>query len=105
MGGTVGRVRAAVKHQYAPRTPCGTRVAALGCVTMTTTGKTVGGKVNMTAAALEAALNRALEAHPECDRIRVLKLIRLDNSKVWLTGMPSSRRSSTLRSPQTANVC
>jgi hypothetical protein len=40
--------------------------------------KTVTTKVSMTAAGLEAALNRALQAHPECEGFRVLKLMVLE---------------------------
>ncbi len=48
---------------------------------MTTISKTVTSKVSMTAEGLEAALNKALHAHPECEGIKVLKLTRLENSQ------------------------
>jgi hypothetical protein len=35
----------------------------------------------MTAEELEAALNKALQAHPECEGFRVLKLSPLENSR------------------------
>ena len=48
---------------------------------MTTTSKTVASKASVTADELGTALNRALQAHPECEGIRVLKLTRLENSQ------------------------
>jgi hypothetical protein len=38
-------------------------------------------KTGKTAAELVAALNKALQAHPECQGMRVLKLMPLENSQ------------------------
>ena len=47
---------------------------------MIASGKTLNGRASTTAKELEAALHKALQAHPECQGIRVLKLTLLENS-------------------------
>jgi hypothetical protein len=47
---------------------------------MITSGNTVNGRASKTAEELEAALHKALQAHPECQGIKVLKLTLLENS-------------------------
>jgi hypothetical protein len=47
---------------------------------MITSGNTVNGRASKTAKELEAALHKALQAHPECQGIKVLKLTLLENS-------------------------
>ena len=47
---------------------------------MITNGKTLNSRASKTAKELEAALHKALQAHPECQGIRVLKLTLLENS-------------------------
>jgi hypothetical protein len=47
---------------------------------MITSGNTVNGRTSKTAKELEAALHKALQAHPECQGIKVLKLTLLENS-------------------------
>ena len=47
---------------------------------MITNDKTTNGRASKTAKELEAALHKALQAHPECQGIRVLKLTLLENS-------------------------
>ena len=48
---------------------------------MKTSTKTVTSKVSMTAEGLEAVLNKALQTHPECEGVRVVKLTPLENSQ------------------------
>jgi hypothetical protein len=48
---------------------------------MITSGKPLNGRTSKTAKELEAALHKALQAHPECEGIRVLKLTLLENSQ------------------------
>jgi hypothetical protein len=45
------------------------------------TVKILNSRASKTAKELEAALNRALQAHPECQGIKVLKLNLLQNSQ------------------------
>ena len=59
----------------------GTTRGEAGCVLMTSIGKPIPGKASKTAKELEAALNKALQAHPECQGIKVLKLTLLENSQ------------------------
>ncbi len=47
---------------------------------MITNSKTVNDRASKTAKELEAALHKALQAHPECQGIKVLKLTLLENS-------------------------
>jgi hypothetical protein len=51
------------------------------CVSMMTGSKPLNGRTSKTAKELEAALHKALQAHPECHGIRILKLTLLENSQ------------------------
>jgi hypothetical protein len=48
---------------------------------MTSISQTIPARASKTAAELEAALNKALQAHPECQGIKVLKFTPLENSQ------------------------
>jgi hypothetical protein len=48
---------------------------------MTTTGNPLPPRTRKTARHLEAALSKALQAHPECAGLTVLKVTRLDNDQ------------------------
>jgi hypothetical protein len=48
---------------------------------MTTVGKPIPARASKTATELEAALAKALQAHPECEGIKVAKLKQLENNQ------------------------
>lgn len=48
---------------------------------MTSTSKTIPPRASKTAADLQAALTKALEAHPECEGISVVKLLTLEEDQ------------------------
>ena len=72
-----------LKNMLGPSVTCGsygTPERRTCCVAMITSSKPLNSRTSKTAKELEAALHKALQAHPECEGIRVLKLTPLENS-------------------------
>ena len=51
---------------------------------MTSTGKPIPSRDSKTAEELEAVLTKALQGHPECQGIKILKVTPLENSGIGL---------------------